>query len=123
MHELFGGFEYAARESRRELLQEARERRLARLARSRRSFHELVAPALRFMARRWDKVRSRSRAEGAEIVTGEASALAYVTLEPSEGAETAVEIFLEAGGCVVRKTNLRTGASTDAFVADGKVKK
>lgn len=124
MHDLYGGFEYAARERRRELLEEARKRRLARLARPRRDLRARVAPALRLVAGWWQGVRVRRGVEGGEVATGvatgEAPVLAYLTLEASGESVTAVEIHLGAGGCVVRKTNLRTGASTDAFVADGR---
>lgn len=121
MHDPYGGFEYAAWEARRELLEEARKWRLVRLARPRRSLRDRVAPALRSVAGWWERARSRGSAEGVEVVVGEAPALAYLTLETSEGSGTAVEIYLGAGGCVVRKTDLQTGASTDAFVADGQV--
>ena len=123
MHDPYGGFEYAAWEARRELLEEARKWRLVRMVRSRRSLRERVAPAFRLFAGWWERVRPPVAAKGVEVVVGEVPDLAYLTPESSEEPGTAVEVYLGAGGCVVRKTDLRTGASTDAFVADGKVKR
>ena len=122
VHGSYGGFEYAAWEARRELLEEAEGWRLARLARGpRRSLRERAAPVVRLVVGFLRMLRPRL-AEDEEGAVGGAPDFAYLTGEPFEDPDTAVEVYLGAGGCVVRKTDLRTGATTDAFVADGRVR-
>ncbi len=117
MHGSYGGFDYAAREARRELLEEARKWHLARLAR--RSREGLRDRTARLMAGFW-------RLIGPPVVKGSEKAVEgtpdFVYLMGETHEDTAVEVYLGGDGCIVRKTDLRTGASTDAFVADGRVR-
>lgn len=119
MHGFDGGFEYAAREARRELLEEAREWRLARLARPKRGLGGRLADLLRVFGGFTRSIRPESE-EARGFDAGGTPDFVYLT-DGKPG--TAVEIYLRAGGCVVRKMNLRTGASTDAFVADGPLRR
>lgn len=118
-----GGFEYVARERRRELLEEAEMRRLARQARPGRRLRERFAPALRLVAAWLRAVRPETVAPDDRHAVGEVPDFAYLTPEASEGAGTVVEFYLGESGCVVRKTDLGTGTSTDAYVSDGPVRR
>jgi hypothetical protein len=118
VHGFGGGFEYAAWEARRELLEEARAWRLARLARPRRGLGERLATLLRACARLPRAVWPGARAGEEFVPDGKPDFVYLARGEPG----TAVEIYLSNGGCVVRKMDLRTGASTDAFVRDGSVR-
>ena len=57
------------------------------------------------------------------VAVGEVPDFAYLTPEASEGAGIAVEFYLGESGCVVRRTDLRTGTSTDAYVSDVPVRR
>ena len=114
----YGGFEDAAREARGELLREAENRRLVRLARPGRGLRERLAPVVRFAFRLREGVGSWVVGRRGVPVVG-APDFVYLTSEGS----AAVEVHLSGGGCVVRRTDLLTGASTDAFVADGPLRR
>lgn len=118
-----GGFEHVARERRGELLKEASDRRLLRLARPGRGMRERLAPALRLAAGWLRPVRAGAIVGDEGVAVDGVPDFVYLTPEAPEGTGTAVEVYLGAGGCVVRKTNLRTGTSTDAFVEDGQVRR
>ena len=119
MHDPYGGFEYVAREARRELLEEARNRRLVRLARPDLGFRERLA---RLLSGLRDMVRPRAADDGEVAVGGEPDAV-YVLRESPEEAGITVEVFLGADGCVVRKIDLSTGANTSSFLTERRVRR
>ncbi len=118
----FGGFEHEARERRRELLEEAENRRLAGSARPKRGLGERLAPALRFFAGLLGAVRPRA-ARNPDPVVGEVPDAVYVLRESAEEARMTVEVFLEDDGCVVRRIDLSTGASTSSFLTGGRLRR
>jgi hypothetical protein len=120
VHGSYGGFEYAAWEARREMLEEARKWRLAKLARrSRPGFRERVG---RLLAGLRGSFLPRTEAQE-EIPVG--GAPSSIHLERGDGGEAGavVEEYLGGGGRVVRRTDLLTGASTDSFLVDGRVRR
>lgn len=117
---MYGGFEYAAREARRELLEEAERWRLAGLARPDRGFRERVRQMTRFLGSLWRS--SRPRVGDGEVPVGGTPSSVY--LMPGDGKEAgqAVEVYVGGGGRVVRRTDLATGTSSDSFLVDGRVR-
>lgn len=122
MHGPYGGFEYVARERRRELLEEARNRHLERLARPAKGLRERLAPALRMVAGVLGTVRPRGAQDRETAVGGEPDAV-YVLRESPEEAGMTVEVFLGDDGCVVRRIDLSTGADTSSFLTEGRVRR
>ena len=114
-----GGFDYAAREARRELLKEAQDWRLARLARQGPGFRERFARLLRRVGGFWESFRLRGSEDGTGVVVGGVPDLVYLDQESTEGCPTVTEVYLGVGGRVVRKTDLDTGETTDSFVVGG----
>ncbi len=119
---LHGGFEYEARERRREFLEEAKNRRLARLARPDLGFRGRVAWVVGFLAGRAGWVRWRTTGDR-EVSVGAVPDAVYVLRESPEGAGMTVEVFLGDDGCVVRRIDLRTGANTSSFLTEGRIRR
>jgi hypothetical protein len=122
---MHGGFEYVAREARRELLEEARNRRLVRLARPDLGFRERLARLAR-LARPLSGLREMVRpraADGGEVAVGGPPDSVHLEAGPAEGPEVAVEVYLGGGGRVVRRTDLGTGEITDSFVGEGWIRR
>lgn len=119
MYGSYGGFDFAAREARRELLEEAQNWRLARLARQGPGFRERFVRVLRRVGGFWKSLRLRG-SEGCPVVAvGGAPDLVYLEHASTEGCATVTEVYLGVGGRVVRKTDLGTGETTDSFVVGG----
>ena len=119
MYGPYGGFEYAARERRRELLEEARRWRLARLARPERGLRERVGRIWRFL----DRLRRPVRAGKAEVSIGGVPSSVYLARGDGGEAGQVVEVYVGDGGRVERRTDLTTGASTDLFLVDGWIRR
>ena len=117
LHGWGGGFEYEARERRRELLEEAESRRLARPGRSLRG---RLAPVLRFVA---GVLRALRRRRDAEPAVGEMPDAVYVLRGSPGEAGMTVEVFLGEDGCAVRRIDLSTGASTSSFLTEGRLRR
>ena len=122
MHGPYGGFEYVAREARRELLEEARNRHLARLARPDLGFRERLARLARLLSGLRGMVRPRAVDDGEVAVGGEPDSV-YLEAGSAGGPEVAVEVYLGAGGRVVRRTDLGTGEITDSFAGEGWIRR
>ena len=122
MHGPYGGFEYVAREARRELLEEARNRHLARLARPDLGFRERLARLARLLSGLRGMVRPRAVDDGELAVGGEPDSV-YLEAGSAGGPEVAVEVYLGAGGRVVRRTDLGTGEITDSFAGEGWIRR
>ena len=122
LHGFGGGFEYEARERRRELLEEAESRRLARLARPGRGLRGRLAPVLRFFAGLSGAVRRRV-ARDPGVVVGEVPDAVYVLRGASGEAGMTVEVFLGDDGCAVRRIDLSTGADTSSFLTEGRLRR
>lgn len=122
MHGSYGGFEYAAREARRELLEEARQWRLARLARRRgRSFRERAA----WVGWLWARLRGALApgVDDGEIPVGGTPGSIYLVRGDGMEADHAVEVYVGDGGQVVRRTDLLTGVSTDSIRVEGWIRR
>lgn len=115
----YGGFDFAAREARRELLEEARNWRLARLARQGPGFRERFVRVLRRVGGFRKSFRLRGSEGGPGVAVGGAPDLVYLEQKSTEGCATVTEVYLGVGGRVVRKTDLGTGQTTDSFVVGG----
>lgn len=117
----YGGFDFAAREARRELLEEAQNWRLVRLARPDLAFRERLSRVLWRFVGLWRLVRPQDRS-GAVVTIGGVPDSVYLERALAEGPGTVVEVYLGGGGRVVRKTDLVTGLSTDSFVVGGRIR-
>lgn len=122
LHGFGGGFEYEARERRRELLEEAENRRLAGLARPGWSLRGRLAWAFGVVAGLLGPLRRRV-ARDPELVVGEVPDAVYVLRGSPGEAGMTVEVFLGDDGCVVRRIDLSTGANTSSFLTEGRLRR